>query len=1059
MFIHLHVHSYFSLGRGVASPRALCEAAKARGMDTLALTDTQGLYGLIWFLQAAQDTGIRPLLGAEVTLDDGLGPSGSKAAPAPMSFQDFERVSARAVLLAKNPTGYRSLCRILSALHRTDEAGKSSGRLKREAPFFLSRHLTQDRDGLIILSDSPPLLRAVAQAHGTEDLYVELQPGPRARALLDYAQKTGIAPVATNAVYFVDPEDYRVHQILRAIALRVTLKRIPPQELASPQSWLKSPAEMATSFPQAPQALENTLRIAEACQTEWDFGQVIFPAFRTPDEVDAFEYLKAQCSAGARRRYGAITPVIQERLERELALIREKGFASYFLVVQDIVKQFPRTCGRGSAAASLVAYCLGITDVDPVKYDLFFERFLNPGRSDPPDIDLDFPWDERDAVLEYIFQKYGTERTAMVSNHVCFQGRAAIREIARVYGLPEAEITRITERFAAYSPSNEPLDLIPSGPPFGDEPFHPPWPEIFRIAEQLHGIPRHLSVHCGGVVIVPDRIDHYVPIQKAPKGVNILQWEKDQAEEAGLVKIDILGNRSLAVIRDALAAIQRNYGVAIDYDRWPSGWNPLEDPKTQDLIRRGDTLGVFYVESPAMRLLQQKAKTGDFEHLVIHSSMIRPAANEYIREYVRRLHGGAYEPLHPRLEEILKETYGILCYQEDVSKVAMALAGFDVVDADRLRKILSKKDRAKKLEDYRQKFYAGCRANGLTGETIDKIWQMILSFSGYSFCKPHSASYALVSYQSAYLRAHYPAEFMAAVLSNQGGYYSTFAYISECRRMGLRVLLPEINASRREYTGRRREVRVGFMQLKGLQSTAIEAIVAERERRGPFRSFDDFLRRVDIPPSDVKRLIKAGAFDGIEPRRSRPQLMWQLLHWRGYTTFAGPDSRIPHPRSSQPHADFRLRTPRPAHQGTLPLFTETKISLPQPEPYDESTVLHHEMETLGFLISRHPLTLYREKLAKIPYVKARDLHRHVGRRVTTIGWYVTGKRVETKDDAPMEFTSFEDTTALYETVFFPQAYAKFCWMISATRPYVLRGKVEEDFGAITLTVEDLRFLA
>ncbi|MFQ6115916.1 MAG: DNA polymerase III subunit alpha, partial [bacterium] len=383
------------------------------------------------------------------------------------------------------------------------------------------------------------------------------------------------------------------------------------------------------------------------------------------------------------------------------------------------------------------------------------------------------------------------------------------------------------------------------------------------------------------------------------------------------------------------------------------------------------------------------------------------------------------------LDDILKETFGIMCYQEDVAKVAMALGGFDAAEADDLRKILSKKRSHKRLEDYREKFYHGAHQRGVASRTIDQIWEMILSFSGYSFCKPHSASYALVSFESGYLRAHYPAEFMAAVISNQGGYYSTFAYISEARRMGLKIVLPDINKSQKEYTGYQRQLQVGFMQLKGLQSGAVDAILEER-KRGLFRSFEDFLQRVDIDPADTKFLIKSGAFDRLEPQHTRPELMWKLIYWLHH-----------HCRKSV---------------GNMSLFEEIIPPMPRAANYDALTMLRHECETLGFLISRHPLTLYQKRLKNLNYVPAKSLHRHVGRTVNTIGWLVTGKIVHTKTNEPMEFISFEDTTALYETTFFPKAYAKFCHMLTSDRPYLLRGKVEEDFGAITLTVSDVRFL-
>jgi error-prone DNA polymerase len=992
MFTHLHVHSNYTFCRGASRIEALADAALGRGMSAMALTDINGVYGLVWFLQCAAERGLKPIVGSEL-----------------------RTATERATLLARNRGGYETLCRIIS-------------RRQLETDFCLSKVLIEGRENLIVLSDQLSLLNALGRRDGTSDIYVELN-DPRAEPpLAQFSRASGIPLVATNDVYFVDPSDFSMHRLLRAIDLNTSFSRIPPEELVSEDRWLKPEEAMARRYPHLTKALENTERIADQCFAP-DMGKLVFPSFDLPGGADAFEYLKEECYRGAERRYGELSDSVLKRLRHELKIIEDKGFANYFLIVRDIVRQSTRSCGRGSAAASLVSYCLGITHVEPIAHNLFFERFLNEGRTDPPDIDIDFPWDERDGIFDYVFRKYGAGRAAMISNHIGFRTRAATREVAKVYGLPEQEIKAVTQRMGYYWELNGLEDYVKHNPVFKAMDLKDPWPEIIRLAVKLDGYPRHMSVHCGGIVVVPDRIDRYVPVEPAPKGVPIIQWEKDQAEDAGLIKIDLLGNRSLAVIRDVLAAIRENYGIEIDYEQW----DPTTDARTQDLIRKGDTIGVFYVESPSMRQLQRKCRTGDFDHLVIHSSIIRPAANKYIREYVRRLRGNPYQSMHPILDEVLRETYGIMVYQEDVSRIAMAMAGFNASDADFLRKILSKKRAAKKLEDFKEKFYAGSAARAVPGKVIDEVWDMIMSFSGYSFCKPHSASYALVSYKSCYLRAHYPAEFIAAVLTNQGGYYSPFAYVSEARRMGLRVLLPDVNESRREYWGRDKIVRVGLMQLKGLHDTALQAILEERGKR-PFLSFDDFLNRMEIDLADLKILIKAGAVDSISGGATRPEMIWRALAWHEARA-----SRRPFARS---------------------LFQDMPSVVPPPTPqYSVRTVLEHELETLDFLISRHPLSLYDQPLSKFRHVKGADLAKYIGKRVTTVGWWVTGKLISTKDDQPMEFISFEDTSALYETTFFPQAYARFCHILNRSRPYVLTGVVEEEFGAVTLTVDSVRFMS
>lgn len=1056
-FVHLQVRSNYSLMRGAAGLEALCGAAAERGMRAIACTDVDGLYGVVRFREIAIDCGLRPILGAEVT------------AP------DARRLEAgeRATLLVKTPEGYANLCRILTRRHL-------------DPGFSVLDALRGDTQGLVILSPSLAILQAALEARGPCDLHLALgssaAPSAAEGAIsrLRAARRLGIEPVAVNDVHFVDAGDFDLHRLLRAIALNTTLDRVPPEELASPQAWLKPPAEMERAYPHCPEAVAATVRIAEECVLdEPPWGALVFPRFAdlaidgaaangTPG--DSFALLEARCEEGARRRYGAVTPAVRARLEHELAIIRDKNFADYFLVVQEIVKRSPRTCGRGSAAASIVSYVLGITHVEPIRHDLYFERFLNRGRVDPPDIDVDFCWDERDELLDWVFKTLGEERTAMIANHVTFRARAAVREVAKVHGLPDAEIARVATGLSRYWGAETALEATARSPLFRGEEFNPkqggmlarpPWPEILQAAARLDGFPRHLSVHCGGVVIAPDGVSRHVPVERAAKGVRVIQWEKDQAEEAGLVKIDLLGNRSLSVIRDACAAVRAGGGPELTY----GAFDPLDDPRTQERLRDGDTMGVFYVESPAMRQLQQKTRRGDFEHLVIHSSIIRPAANDYIREYVRRLRGGAWTSLHPILDEVLHETYGIMCYQEDVARTAIRMAGFTDAEADGLRKVLSKKWAGKKVEDYRQQFSRGAQERGIAPEVVQEVWRMILSFAGYSFCKPHSASYALVSFKSCYLKAHHPAEFMAAVISNGGGYYSTFAYVSECRRMGLEVLLPDINDSDTAYTGRsapageaRGAVQVGLMQIKGLRAEAVEAIVAERMSGGPFASFDQFLRRVPIDPSDARLLVRAGVFDGVgfgtggaaaarpaaDGARAaapdlavRPRLHWRLAEWEAKT-----EGRRSAARS---------------------LFPPDLGPLPDPRPYEEARLLRDEADTLGFLVSRHPLTLYREHLlalrrAGIVPVRATALKEHVGKRITTIGWLVTGKVVTTKDDEPMEFISFEDTTAIYETTFFPRTYERFCGMLTTARPYVLKGTIEEEFGAVAMTVEEAAFL-
>ena len=994
-YVPLHLHSALSPQWGVRSIEDICAAARSMGLTTLALTDRNGLYGIPRFLECANQYNLKPIIGCEAV-----------------------HRQQRAIVLARNDEGYSNLCRLISELHCNGQ-------------FSLAQGLQQYRRGLTIISDEEKLV-AELRRQSVEHLYIELSPGHQMHQALALSRELNLPPLATSRAVLLDQSDFEVHQLLRAIALNTTFSRLEPEQTARDCDYLYPPERFADYFPHCPEALANTQRIAASCQQQWNFS-LVFPTFRGQSDQQAYQQLETRARSGACWRYHQITPAIEERLQKELLLIQSKGFAHYFLVVEELAKQCPRTCGRGSAAASLVAYCLGITHVDPIAHNLFFERFLNEGRQDPPDIDIDFPWDERDGILDFAFARYGARRAAMVANQIGFKGRSAIREVAKVFGFPDAEIKHLTERISGYWKADQSAAAVNDHPLFVDDSLSSDWQQVIRLARRLQGQLRHLSLHCGGIVIVPDELRRYVPVEISAKGLPVIQWEKDQAEQSGLVKIDILGNRSLAVIRDTLAAVQKNSGKEIDYARW----QPLQDAKTNDQIKSGETMGCFYIESPATRLLLKRMwlnnpcdKERDlFEHLVMASSIIRPAANRFVLEFLARMHGQPWQHLHPLLIDVLGETYGIAIYQEQITQISMALAGFSACEGDQLRKIVSKKDKRQKLEDFRQKFLAGAVANGVDKKVVNALWEQILSFAGYSFCKPHSASYALVSCKSAYLKANHPAEFMAAVISNQGGFYSPFAYISEARRMQIEILPPDINASGYHYSGCRRSLRIGLMQISGLSQQATNRILSERNEQGPFKSFDDCLRRLNIDKSAIRLLIKAGCFDSLEGQRKRPALLWRLL------------SHNPSQRAGQ-----------------ISLFAAPATDLPEPPAYDAKMVLDQELETLGMIASCHPLVLHRSEIALLNPVKACHMQRWIGRYVTMIGWWVSGKMVQDKNGRPMEFISFEDTSGIYDATFFPQAYARFCRTMVRHRPYILKGKVEQEFGVTTLTVEWIDFV-
>ena len=984
MHTRLGLISAYSLLCGVHKPEALLDRAASFGVKTVSICDINNLYGLHSFLEAARERNIRPIIGAALNTPDYL------------------------YCFAENRGGFGRLCEILSI------------RNKDEKNFNPVPLLQDDSSGLVFASAKERVLTELAGK--VKHLYCAVTPDDLGG--LGSHKKLNLPLAFLDTSIFLEKKDFQVHKVLRAIGLNKTTGTLALSEtITEGKGIFKTDNDLKGLLDSWPQAVKGTCRIAEICQFNELFNGFIFPAYGD----DPVSELKQRVYAGAVLRYGELGDMETDRIEYELDVIENMGFAPYFLRMDDIAGMAAlhenflggrgKTCGRGSGAASIVSYSLGITNVDPIAYNLYFERFLNPARPDPPDIDVDFAWDERDGIIKSVIEKSGANYCARVANHNFFRSRSALRETAKAYGFPDAEISQLERKIFNLKEREENID--------------PLWQEIYRIASQIEGLPRGLSMHCGGIVITPQPINRYAPIEKSLEGFPLLAWEKEGAEAAGFVKIDLLGNRSLAVIRDALINLEEN-GAYIDQNTW----RPADDPPTIEALARGDSIGVFYIESPAMRQLQKKTGVGDFDHIVIHSSIIRPAANKFISEYVRRLKGGAWKPLHPNLDKILNESYGILCYQEDVSKTATALAGFDEVGADKLRKVIAKKAGAEKLKVYEKQFFEGCRKKDVDEKTIQEIWAMMLSFDGYSFCKPHSASYAMVSYQSAYLRVHHPAEFMAAVLSNQGGYYRPHAYISEIRRMKLFTEGPDINISRWHYYGEKRTVVIGFMAIKGLSVTGVKAIMEERERGGNFSALENFSRRVKLSRDDIVALCPAGVFDSISEGLSRPLQARRLLSACNEKSHNGQKELF-----SQ---DFTVHSS--SHSSSSALNT--------------IDFLWEEYNSLGFLRSAHPLVLWKNNVLAVKNrVKALHIANYIDRKIKIIGWPVTQKEVWTKDGLTMSFLSLEDETAMYETVIFPQIYEQYNKLLFDQHPLLVSGWVKDDQGAVILEVTKIEALA
>ena len=1119
VFIHLNCHSHYSFLAGADRIDALVAAARRMPGSALALTDTNGLYGAVPFQQAARTAGIRPIFGVEVDQ-----PETADLMP-----------PQRAVLLAKNLKGFGELCRIITDRHFSPE-------------FMLADRLRACSDDVIILSPDRHLLDTIARARGGGNLYAELtahdhrwsastrkrlipnpathiigrnpnahKRGPASRwrdwRLLAFAQKRGLPVVATNRVFFIRPKDWQVHRLLSAIRTNTTVHTLPPGAAASPDAWLKPPAEMARLFDDIPEAVHNTLRIAERCDVSLELGRTKLPPFDLPADETAASLLRRLSHEGMRRQYsGTARDAARVRLENELAVIHRLKLEPYFLIVWDIVREAAArgipTVGRGSAANSLVCRTLNITEVDPLRYNLYFERFLSLERSDYPDIDIDFPWNRRDEMLDYVFDTYGHEHVALISTHVHFRSRSLIREVGKALGVPVPEIdafTRTLPHFSSMAELETVRETVPEcrGLPMEDEPYR----TILELSRRIEGFPRHLSIHCGGIVISPLPITDFIPLQKTPKGFAVTQYDMYPVEDMGLLKIDLLAQKGLAVLSDTVKDVQANYGVTIDFNCM----DPVTDPKTRALVKAGRTIGCFYIESPGMRNLLQKLGVETFEMLTAASSIIRPGVSDsgMMKAFIDRHNGReAVHYLHPKLEPILNETFGVMIYQEDVIKVAHAIAGMSLGEAEGLRKCMSKKRDWEAMENYRERFVTGALANGVTPDIAQELWRQMESFAGYAFCKAHSASFARVSYQTAWLKAHYPAEFMAAVLSNQGGFYDTCAYVEEARRLGLTLLPPDINDSEhrfiasttpgpvtlrqaqgdivahRPHPQKRSRVRVGLMQVKHLSRNTIDSILEQR-KNGPYASLEDFLSRVDIGESEAESLIRCGAMEMFA--RPRPQLLWQLKlimksamrtkHFTcdGQQTFQQLWN-VPNVTLKIPPTPFKTEetspSPQPVTPWVLPRGGEgDRFSSMLAREYSRQEKLWAELECLDLTVSEHLLALYGVEVAGhgltvseaelgtrhtwprsvLPIIAAQDLSQHAGRLVTLVGWMITAKRTRTVKRELMKFMTLEDPTACFEVTLFPKIYRQFGMLIHDRGPYIVRGRVERDGKCCTLT--------
>ncbi len=1051
MFVHLHCHSHYSFLRAVPRPEELIAAAQAHGMSAVALTDTNGLYAAVPFYLAARDAGIKPIIGT--LLDVGFVGAGLQTRP-PLPGQS-ENLSLQLLLLAADLAGYSNLCALVTQRQLEDR------------PVTLDE-LHAHRDGVIALYRGE--FRPEASGSNFEfrftgrlkeifgdALYLEvhrLSPadGRVLREALRLSKELGVPIVATNNVHFLRPEEHLHHRVLNAIRTGSLLTKVAPPDITTPEAYFKSPAEMQRAFADHPEALAATLEIAERCNLELQLGKPIFPECTVPEGESPFSYLWKLCFDGARRRYQPLTPPVLARLTHELEVINQLHLAPYFLLVWEIVEEAKRrgipAVARGSAASSIVTYCLGISRVCPLRWGLYFERFLNEQRGDVPDIDIDICGARRDELLDWVYQRWGAAHVAMISSFVTMHARLAVREVAKVFGLSTAEVNHFTRRLP-HRPVREIQEALRTLPECRALPAkEEPWKTILEVAERLDDFPRHLGIHPCGTVISAQPLTRLVPLEVATKGIVVTQYDMNGVEALGLIKMDLLGQRGFTTMTLALDNIARARSTglqpvhsephrlqacatSLDFDAIPEN-----DPVTCAMLAKGRTMGVFQIESPALRGLLRTLEARTLNDLCCAIAIIRPGAAEYGAKetFLKRLR--QQEPVrypHPSLEPILRDTLGVCVYQEQVMQIAQVAGGLSLAEADLVRRAKAKWKDSRERERLHGKFIKAAERMGIVPAAREETWQMVEKFIGFGFCKAHAATYADLAYRMAYLKAHYPAEFLAAMCSSGAGFYHVSAYVEEAKRWGIAVRLPSVNHSRLEYTTESpciagilpansgRAMRIGLMQVKGLRLETIEHILRSRDAHGPYRSLEDFLTRVPVERNEIESLIKCGAFDEV-CAETRPSLLWRLNLLGGTAKFA----------AATPPGELLFPSAAPAARPG-----DAAPALPD---YTREQRLAYESAILEVCVSGHPLDL----VARNGENWSTEIEQRIGQRVTLLGWLVTFRHVATKNYRNMMFATMEDQRGLFEVVLFPPAYERCGRWVFEARMLRVTGRVEQD---------------
>jgi DNA polymerase III subunit alpha len=1012
-FIHLHTHSHYSLLDGLTKVDELVDRAKELGMGAVALTDHGNLYGAVEFYKKATSAGIKPILGVEVYMAaNGMRDKRPK----------IDEVRYHLPLLVKNEKGWRNLLQLVTKSYL--EGFYYKPRIDKEL-------LEQYAEGLVCFSgcfagEIPKLLslgrgeeaESVARFYQRlfgEDFYIEVMPHiptPVRAGLISLAQKISAPLVATQDSHYIHKDDKTAHEILLAVQTHSKVDDEDRLSLADYDVHFKTGEEMAADFADIPEALANTTRVATRCSIALRLGVPRLPKFATPAGQDAMGHLRALAYERVSGRFSELTAEVKDRLEMELGVIGKTGYADYFLIVQDFIR-WAKTHGivvgpgRGSAAGSLVSYVLGITNIDPLRYDLIFERFLNPDRNEMPDIDIDFTDTRRDEVIAYVREKYGADRVGQIITFGTMMARAAVRDTTRALGLPYSLGDQIAKLIPFNVSLKEAMEVVELKKLYEEN------EDVRRILDagvRLEGTVRHASVHACGVVISAEPLPDVLPLQYAPQGDETIltQFEMHSVEDLGLLKMDFLGLKNLTIIERTLRLVKELHGVAIDIDNLP-----LDDEKTFELYKSGEMVGIFQLESAGMRRYLKQLKPTELEDIIAMVSLYRPGPMDLIPQYIRRKHGEEQVTyIHPRLEPILKSTYGVGVYQEQMMRIARDLAGYTLSDADTLRKAIGKKVK-ELLDEQQEKIVKGMVANGIDTETAKKIWELFPPFARYGFNRSHGACYAMISYQTAYLKAHYPVEFMTSLLNTSGHDTDRINFlVQEAKRLGINVFPPDINASYEDFavSDNGKDIRFGLFAIKNVGETIVGEIINERTGGGPYQGLAGFLSRVhhrDLNRKSLESLIKCGAFDSIHADRAQLlQNIDELLR------FGQASKKL---SNSNQHNLFG---------STIPT---SSLRLAPASPIDRGEVLRWEKELLGLYVTEHPFRHHMAKVEKIakPIREIREYPYGVTPEGLRMAGVVSAvKKVVTRKGDPMLFATLEDTTDKIETLVFPRVLAR-----------------------------------